>query len=216
MPVILDPGSEAMKTWLNPQRTTWSKELQSLLKPYQGELECYPVAKEVGKVGNNSPDFIVPVNSKQNKKNIANFFANADRKSDAKSKLDQSTFKLETKGIHAKADERKTKDDEWTEDNAPKPVPQEENEESPRGIKRELAQEETEDTGTSKAAKTEKSASPSQERKPVSPIKEGLKKQGRQMRSATKNSTSPVKSKSYGTSKKASDGSQRITNFFTK
>lgn len=69
-----------MRTWLDPSRTTWSKDLQSILKPYEGELECYPVPKEVGKVGNNSPDFIVPVNSKENKSNIANFFANAKKK----------------------------------------------------------------------------------------------------------------------------------------
>jgi hypothetical protein len=79
MPVILNAGSEAMKTWLDPGRKTWSKDLQSLLKPYEGELECYQVPKEVGKVGNNSPDFIVPVDSKENKNNIANFFANAQK-----------------------------------------------------------------------------------------------------------------------------------------
>lgn len=77
MPVILDPGTEAMNIWLDPSRTSWSKDLQNILKPYEGDLECYPVPKEVGKVGNNSPDFIVPVNSKENKSNIANFFANA-------------------------------------------------------------------------------------------------------------------------------------------
>ena len=80
MPVILDPSSEAMKTWLDSSRTTWSKELQSTLKPYEGKLECYPVSKDVGKVGNNSPDFLIPVNSKENKSNIANFFANAKQK----------------------------------------------------------------------------------------------------------------------------------------
>ncbi len=35
----------------------------------------YPVSKDVGKVGNNSPSFIIPVGSKENKNNIANFFA---------------------------------------------------------------------------------------------------------------------------------------------
>ncbi|CEO60011.1 hypothetical protein PMG11_04655 [Penicillium brasilianum] len=80
MPVIMDYGSEEMRTWLDPSRKTWSKELQSILKPYEGELECYPVSKEVGRVGNNSPDFIIPVNSKENKSNIANFFANAKAK----------------------------------------------------------------------------------------------------------------------------------------
>lgn len=84
MPVILDPNSEAMKKWLDPSITTWSKDLQSILKPYEGELECYPVSKEVGKVGNNSPEFIVPVNSAENKSNIANFFANAKKKESPK------------------------------------------------------------------------------------------------------------------------------------
>ncbi|KAF4867805.1 putative peptidase [Colletotrichum siamense] len=80
MPVILDPGSKEIKTWLDPKRHEWSKELQDLLKPFSGELECYPVTKDVGKVGNNSPSFIIPVASKENKSNIANFFANASAK----------------------------------------------------------------------------------------------------------------------------------------
>lgn len=87
MPVILEPNSDAMRTWLDPSRTTWSKELQSILKPYEGELECYPVPKEVGKVGNNSPDFIVPL--KENKGNIANFFANAKKKAEPASKVEE-------------------------------------------------------------------------------------------------------------------------------
>ncbi|KAL2826125.1 hypothetical protein BDW59DRAFT_67856 [Aspergillus cavernicola] len=82
MPVILDPGSEAWKIWLDPSRTSWSKELQGVLKSYEGDLECYQVPKEVGKVGNNSPDFLVPVDSKENKNNIANFFTNAKKKTE--------------------------------------------------------------------------------------------------------------------------------------
>jgi hypothetical protein len=101
MPVILDPGTEAMSKWLNPSLTTWSKDLQSILKPYEGELECYQVSKEVGKVGNNSPDFIVPVNSKENKNNIANFFANAKKKEDVSPKKEP-----------ASQEEQKFKDDE--------------------------------------------------------------------------------------------------------
>lgn len=91
MPVIVDPGTDAMSTWLDPNRTTWSKDLQSILKPYEGELECYPVAKEVGKVGNNSPDFIIPVNSKANKNNIANFFDNAKKKEDLSPKKEPAS-----------------------------------------------------------------------------------------------------------------------------
>lgn len=95
MPVILDAGSDAMKMWLDPNRKTWSKELQSLLKPYEGELECYQVPKEVGKVGNNSPDFIVPVDSKENKNNIANFFAHAKKKEEKPTHTVENTPKKE-------------------------------------------------------------------------------------------------------------------------
>ena len=76
MPVILENGSDQIRTWLDPGRAEWNKELQSLLKPYAGELECYPVSKDVGKVGNNSASFVVPLNSSENKNNIANFFGN--------------------------------------------------------------------------------------------------------------------------------------------
>jgi putative SOS response-associated peptidase YedK len=71
MPVILENGSEDVRTWLDPKRSRWSKDLQSLLKPFQGDVEVYPVSKEVGKVGNNSPNFIIPVASAENKGNIA-------------------------------------------------------------------------------------------------------------------------------------------------
>jgi putative SOS response-associated peptidase YedK len=77
MPVIFDAGSEDLYKWLDPSRYEWSRELQGLLKPFKGELEIYPVSKEVGKVGNNSPSFIIPVASRENKSNIANFFANS-------------------------------------------------------------------------------------------------------------------------------------------
>lgn len=80
MPVILDPASEEMRVWLDPGRWEWSGDLQEVLKPFEGELEVYPVSKEVGKVGNNSPSFIIPVASRENKSNIANFFANTQAK----------------------------------------------------------------------------------------------------------------------------------------
>ncbi|KID62729.1 DUF159 domain protein, partial [Metarhizium hybridum] len=80
MPVIFDPGSDHITQWLDPARHEWSRELQSLLKPFAGELDVYPVTKDVGKVGNNSPSFIVPLDSKQNKSNIANFFSSAQKK----------------------------------------------------------------------------------------------------------------------------------------
>lgn len=84
MPVILHPGSDELRTWLDPGRYEWSRELQSLLRPFDGHLDVYPVTKDVGKVGNNSPSFIIPLDSKENKSNIANFFANASRQGNNK------------------------------------------------------------------------------------------------------------------------------------
>ncbi|KAL1849326.1 hypothetical protein Plec18170_007619 [Paecilomyces lecythidis] len=211
MPVILDPNSPEMKTWLDPTRTTWSKELQSILKPYQGELECYPVAKEVGKVGNNSPDFLIPVNSKDNKKNIANFFANAEKgkpkdKGQPAGHLNEGA---ELKVVHDKTEERTTQDDEWTEDNAPIPV---------TGVKREHPPDnEVKDTPRSyKTRKASSSKSPEMKREfSASPSKSPTKSKttpGRETRKAT---TARTTAKG-GPDMKASDGSQRITNFFKK
>ncbi|WYZ42043.1 hypothetical protein EsH8_V_000938 [Colletotrichum jinshuiense] len=94
MPVILNPGSREIKTWLDPKRHEWTKELQDLLKPFDGELECYAVSKDVGKVGNNSPSFIIPVASKENKSNIANFFANASAKQRPKGSAMEPTVEI--------------------------------------------------------------------------------------------------------------------------
>ncbi|KAK6530695.1 hypothetical protein TWF281_007534 [Arthrobotrys megalospora] len=75
MPVIFEPNSPQIKEWLDPSRK-WDSGLQRLLQPFEKQgLECYPVRKEVGKVGNNSPSFIVPLDSEDNKSNIKNFFS---------------------------------------------------------------------------------------------------------------------------------------------
>jgi len=211
MPVILEQGSEEMRTWLDPGRTTWTKELQSLLKPYKGELEVYPVSKDVGKVGNNSPDFVVPVDSKENKKNIANFFANAGekKKREAKAKEGKAEEKRETKDL----------DEERTEDNAPGPVPADENGDKTSGIKRpHTPNAENADEKAAKAAKTAKTSPAKPKSEPTS-SPEKLKTAskpvaGKKTRNAMSNERkgkkgSPMK-------KSAADGSQRITNFFVK
>lgn len=186
MPVILDPGTEAIKIWLDPQRNKWSKELQSLLIPFKGELECYPVTTEVGKVGNNSPNFIVPVDSKENKKNIANFFGNAKAKESVK-KEPQET--------------RETKDHESTEDNAPLPVP-------PQGDKRpHEADVDEPPTKQPKLSSPAKSSSPAKAASPVKPAS------GKKPRSATSNEAATLK---MSPDKKTEKGTQRITSFFGK
>ncbi|KAJ6782644.1 hypothetical protein PWT90_00197 [Aphanocladium album] len=84
MPVVLEPGSEAMRQWLDPHTYEWSRDLQSLLQPFAGEVEVYPVSKDVGKVGNNSATFVRPLYSKENKSNIANFFNSKSEKPEEK------------------------------------------------------------------------------------------------------------------------------------
>ncbi|KAF2403749.1 DUF159 domain protein [Trichodelitschia bisporula] len=124
MPVIFDLGSEAIRTWLDPKRVEWNKELQSLLTPFEGELDVYPVSKDVGKVGNNSPSFIIPINSKENKNNIANFFGNQQQAAKGKreaSKLERGIAN-DVQGVQPSNEDRHIVDAETSEHNAPLPA----------------------------------------------------------------------------------------------
>ncbi|EGG07624.1 uncharacterized protein MELLADRAFT_71638 [Melampsora larici-populina 98AG31] len=73
MPVIL-PSVKEMEQWLDTSDQSWSSGLAGLLKPFEEPdgLVSYAVPKEVGKVGNQSADFIKPVSER--KGNIASFF----------------------------------------------------------------------------------------------------------------------------------------------
>src|SRR5271168_350181 len=51
----------------------------------------YPVKKEVGKVGEDSPLFVVPLDSAENKSNIRNFFSKP--KTPVKPKLEENFIK---------------------------------------------------------------------------------------------------------------------------
>lgn len=223
MPVILNNGSEAIRTWLDPTRTEWSKDLQSLLKPYEGELECYPVSKDVGKVGNNSPSFLVPIDSAKNKNNIANFFGNqrkaAKSKNEeqivAKVEHDMSDSTTQDGIVKIEHDVNETRATttrlEGTEDNAPLPVPANRILQTaglPKGIKRE--RNEAEDDSNTTDAPPEKTHKPAPAASPttkanVSSTRTPAKKQG--TRSATSNGSAAKTSKG--------DGSQKITSFFS-
>jgi hypothetical protein len=222
MPVILENGSEDLWTWLDPKRHAWSKELQSLLKPYQGELEIYPVSKDVGKVGNNSPTFIVPISSSENKNNIANFFTNPkspkakEISKTASSKTEEVKGKDDPEGTEIKQDldeDRKTIDHGGTEDNAPLPVPKDAK--PSHGMKREHIDDVPDkDKPPSKASK--KLGGSPEKAKVTSPVKakatSPIKQMGRKPRSADSNGTSPAKAAAAGKEK----GTQKITNFFSK
>ncbi|KAH7135201.1 hypothetical protein B0J11DRAFT_547213 [Dendryphion nanum] len=215
MPVILD--KEAVETWLDASRTEWSKDLQSLLKPFDGELECYPVSKDVGKVGNNSPSFIVPIDSAQNKNNIANFFGN-QRKAAKVKKEEEMVGKTEhdleasiTKETTVEHDVNETRGTtsqiEGTEDNAPLPIPAKSSSEvgeQTRGIKRERVEDEEQEVGggdtTGSGPQQKLKLSPSPKKSPVKKAK---------TRSATSNGSAAKGSPAKG------DGSRKITSFFS-
>ncbi|KAK4032588.1 hypothetical protein C8A01DRAFT_20343 [Parachaetomium inaequale] len=186
MPVMLEPGSEALWRWLDPGRAEWSRELQALLRPFEGELEVYPVSKEVGKVGNNSPGFVIPVASRENKGNIANFFA----KGAGKKVKAEVEVKKETQGGE-ETEVKKVEELEKTADDGGMGTPR-------KGVKREA---------DSSPAKGEPPAKKGLFAKTASPVKERPQVRGKI--SATSNTArSPAKAKAKA------DGSQKITKFF--
>lgn len=207
MPVILENGSEEIRIWLDPNRSEWSKELQSLLKPYNGELECYPVSQEVGKVGNNSPSFIIPIASTENKKNIANFFSNAKKRANGEEGKEMIAAKEEvmrgSAGEHADSEKQVTAEHSGFKNNAPLPFPTSTAAIlNSRTIKPKRAHDSDNDEITQPAklarkveAYTDSTASP--------------KKPNGKRRSATSNH-------SKGYLPKSRDGSQQITRFFNK
>lgn len=214
MPVILENGSPEMFMWLdNAGHGSWGKELQSLLRPYSGELECYPVSKDVGKVGNNSPTFIVPVNSTENKNNIANFFGGAKKAAkteEVKKEVEEVKQEVEVKGVkieHEKDAPAKTiaETDLNEENNAPMPVP------ATAGVKRE--REDDEHDGGDEAKKldehVDKAARTTSPAKPATNL-------NKRSRNAMSNNTIERAAAKKLSPAKASDGTKKITSFFGK
>ncbi|KAH6613736.1 hypothetical protein B0J18DRAFT_63277 [Chaetomium sp. MPI-SDFR-AT-0129] len=198
MPVILEAGSEGLWRWLDPKRTEWNGELQGLLKPFGGEVEVYPVSKEVGKVGNNSPSFVIPVASRENKGNIANFFAAAAAGGKEKKGGGGQG------GVEVKGELGVSQGDEGTNTETKKVggLGRMDNNDgmdtAKKGIKREADSFPTKEQPPPKRTASFKSASPNKQ-----------KPQARGKISATSNAQrSPVKARGKP------DGSQKITKFF--
>ncbi|EMC92375.1 hypothetical protein BAUCODRAFT_78256 [Baudoinia panamericana UAMH 10762] len=210
MPVILEPGSAEMKLWLDPTKVEWDRSLQRMLKPFEGELEVYPVDKAVGKVGNNSKGFVVPVDSKENKKNIANFFGK-QREKGVKGEGEhdgehEGGEKVGGEAGEGDGDEKRvTSKVEDPETNAPLPKPEGQADgELERAMKRDPDEEVgAEDSPVAKKMKKEMSASPVKS----SPTKSTPNTA--KTRSATSNA---AKAKKKETPTK--EGNARITAFF--
>ncbi len=213
MPVIFEPGGEELWRWLDPARREWSAELQGVLKAYAGELEVYPVSSEVGRVGNDSPSFVIPVASRENKGNIANFFAKAGGKKEGLVKEEKVK---EEKVKEEKVKEEKVKEEKVKEEKVKEEKVKEEKVEEEKAVKREEL-ERTVWGGTpgtpTKGVKREADSSPAKGEPPakkaasVLPAKKMPPARGKI--SATSNAgRSPVKAKGKA------DGSQKITKFF--
>ncbi|KAG2205796.1 hypothetical protein INT47_003979 [Mucor saturninus] len=73
MPVILE--TKDVDLWLD-HGALLSKSVIHLLKPYKGPLQCYQVSNEVGQIKKDTPDLIVPIDSK--KSSITHFLTHVD------------------------------------------------------------------------------------------------------------------------------------------
>ncbi|KAL5498205.1 hypothetical protein ACEPAH_2335 [Sanghuangporus vaninii] len=84
MPVVLSTSSQ-VSTWLDTSEQKWTPKAAQVIRPYvspskEHDLECFPVPKEVGKVGTESPTFIEPINKRRD--GIEAMFAKQSTKSE--------------------------------------------------------------------------------------------------------------------------------------
>ncbi|KAI6015692.1 hypothetical protein EDC04DRAFT_563091 [Pisolithus marmoratus] len=109
-PVILSSVEDIMR-WLDTSSQTWSTELANLLHPWEdtkAPLQCYPVPKEVGKVGAESPTFIQPLLTR--KDGIQAMFAKQRTKQEATAKRKrESSSPVPGKSDELGTDEKKVK-----------------------------------------------------------------------------------------------------------
>jgi len=226
MPALLTTPGEIL-TWLDPTTTTWTSELQNLLRPFPGVLEIYPVPKEVGKVGNNDKSFVLPRDSEENKSSIKNWFGEkVTKKTEAvtnegievdANKDDHKNQKEPDEGNEKQSERDPTQkvEESQTEDNAPLPDTEvlEANEALPTPIftasrKRALAK-----ASTSKGQEGSLSKVQRREIPPTNSLQtaESAPKPQRKLRSIGKGvRNQPSKGRIAG------DGSMKITTFFPK
>ncbi|CCC13018.1 hypothetical protein SMACR_06161 [Sordaria macrospora] len=229
MPVILEPRSDALRKWLDPERNTWGEKLQGVLKPFEGELEVYPVDKRVGKVGNDGEDLIVPKEVRREERDIGSWFGGGGGGKGKGSKEEVKNEEKKEKGLK-KEKGKKEKDEAEADaevevkldtgkiktesvDELMEEAGQEEEKEV-RGIKREASSEPGDDeqppakksTGTGTKSSPLKGSQSQNKPPPPTPTKT----KGKPI-SATKNKGkgSPIKHKNA-----PPPGMQKITKFF--
>lgn len=115
-PLIL-PSNEAIATWLDPKAPL--NEVEQLVKTFEGGLQYFKVPREVGKVGNDDPGFILPIEDR--KDGLMAAFGRA-QKATTKKTGEQSPVKIE-----------QSKGDVNSESHAPKPKAEELSDEEAKG-----------------------------------------------------------------------------------
>ncbi|KAK0534767.1 hypothetical protein OC842_002549 [Tilletia horrida] len=168
MPVIL-PDADAIALWLGlPSKSKSKKEgetgladVAKLLKPFdRGELQCYRVPPEVGKVGNSDPKFILPVADR--KDGIMAAFGRASAKAKSSSQ-GSATGKIKKEEEHEKqeAGEREVKQED-TNSETHAPLPSQSSDDVPSGGKKRQSEAGAgETTPSKKKSKTEESSTKS-------------------------------------------------------
>ncbi|KAF9561591.1 DUF159-domain-containing protein [Agrocybe pediades] len=112
-PVFLT-NHDAVMRWLDTSSHSWTPELSQMVQPYSDSsvpLDCYPVPKEVGKVGTESPTFIEPVSTR--KDGIEAMFSN--QKQEASSASSKSTTGSSARAKGKRKHEETTRDSNTTE-----------------------------------------------------------------------------------------------------
>lgn len=148
MPVIL-PDSESIMTWLGARAAT-SKQVCSLLKPYDaGDLDVYPVPREVGKVGNDNESFILPVSSR--KDGIAAAFGRVKKPEKDVNSESHAPMMEEVKAVEGGGVKRKH-DDVETDEKLAKRLQKEEDEKIKRPRTDDKVNKETSDEASGEAS----------------------------------------------------------------
>ncbi|QLQ78114.1 hypothetical protein HG537_0A03610 [Torulaspora globosa] len=100
MPVILEPGSEAWDTWMDPEKTDWTQEeLDELLAANYDDkmLAVYQVSEEVNKVGSSSESMVKPIFKEDKDKFKLERFPEEEEGGEAEGEPATKRFKAEAK-----------------------------------------------------------------------------------------------------------------------
>lgn len=113
MPVILEPGTDAWDTWMDPDKTKWTQEeLDDLLAAHYDDevLAVYQVGTDVNKVANNNQSLVKPILKQDQGK------FNVELSATEKRHMKQEAAKEEGNSQSGQTKKRKTKTEDVKEE----------------------------------------------------------------------------------------------------